>query len=50
MYFKVTPSNYRVLCVYPSSGHNTREWLVRGRYFEGLQNYMENKISEMKTK
>ena len=41
--FKVTPSNDRVLCVYVPSGHITREQLARGRYFEGLQNYMENK-------
>ena len=37
--FKVTPSNDRVLCVYPHSGYNTREQLVRGRF----QNYMGKK-------
>ena len=41
--FKVTLSNDRVLCVYDPSGHSTREQLARGRFFEGLQNYMENK-------
>ena len=43
MSFKVSPSNYRVLCVYVPSGHSTREELVRGSFFEGLQNDMENK-------
>ena len=41
--FKFTPSNDRVLCVYVPSGYSTREQLDRGRFFEGLQNYMENK-------
>ena len=41
--FKCTPSNDRVLCVYVPSGYSTREQLDRGRFFEGLQNYMENK-------
>ena len=43
VFFKVTPSNDRVLCVYAPSVHNTREQLARGRFFEGLQNYMKNK-------
>ena len=43
MSFKFTPSNDRVLCVYVPSGYSTREQLDRGRFFEGLQNYMENK-------
>ena len=40
--FKVTPSNDRVLCVYPLYGNS---WLGRGRgrFFEGLHNYMRNK-------
>ena len=25
------------------SGYSTREQLARGRFFEGLQNYMQNK-------
>ena len=33
----------RVLCIYASSGHNTREQPARGHFFQGLQNYMENK-------
>ena len=41
--FKVTLSNNKVLCVSATSGHNTREQLVRGCSFERLQNYMENK-------
>ena len=41
--FKVTPSNDKVLCVYAPLGHSTREQLARGRFFEGVQNYMENK-------
>ena len=41
--FKVTPSNDRVLCVYDPSGYSTREQLARWRFFEGLQNYMNNK-------
>ena len=43
MSFKLTPSNDRVLCVYAPSGYNTRDQLDRGRFFEGLQNYMEKK-------
>ena len=41
--FKVTPSNSRVLRVYAPPGYSTGERLVRGHFFEGLQNYMENK-------
>ena len=41
--FKVTLSNNRVLCACAPSGHSTREQLIKGRFFEGLQNYMENK-------
>ena len=41
--FKSTPSNDRVICVYAPSGYSTRKQLDRGRFFEGLQNYMENK-------
>ena len=43
MSFKVTPSNDRVLYVYARSWYSTREQLVRGRFFKGLQNNMENK-------
>ena len=32
----------RVLCLFPS-GYSTREQLARGGFFEGLQNYMQNK-------
>ena len=39
--FNVNPSNYRVVCVYAPSGYSTREQLVRVRFLEGLQNYME---------
>ena len=41
--FKVSHSNNRVLCFYAPSRHNTREQLVKARFFERLQNYMENK-------
>ena len=41
--FRVVPSNDRVLCVYALSEHSTREHLARGRFFEGLQNYIEIK-------
>ena len=39
--FKVTPSNVSSLCA--PSGYSTREQLARGGFFEGLQNYMQNK-------
>ena len=39
--FKVTTSNESSVCA--SSGYSTREQLARGRFFEGLQNYMQNK-------
>ena len=41
--FNVTLSNDRVLCIYSPSGHSTGELLARGRFFGGLQNFMENK-------
>ena len=41
--FKVTTSNDRFLYVYVSSGYSTREQLAKGSFFEGLQNYTENK-------
>ena len=41
--FKVTPANDRVLCVYVPSVHNTKEQIIRGHFFEGLQNYLKNK-------
>ena len=43
MSFKVTLSNNGVLCFCAPERHNTREQLVKGRFFEKLQNYMENK-------
>ena len=43
MSFKIALSNNRVLCVCVPSGHCTREQLIKGRFFEGLQTYMENK-------
>ena len=48
--FKVNPFNDRVLCFYTLSGYSTREQLVRGRFFEGLQHYMENKNGENENK
>ena len=41
--FNSTPSNDRVICVYAPPGYSTGKQLDRGRFFEGLQNYMENK-------
>ena len=41
--FKFTPSNDRVLYIYAPSGYSTREQLDRGPFYEGLQNYMENR-------
>ena len=35
-------TEFSVFCA--PSRRNTREQLVRGRFFEGLQNYMENKF------
>ena len=43
VFFKVTLSDDRVLCLYAPSGYSTRYQLARGRFFEGLQNYVENK-------
>ena len=43
MSFKVAPSNDRVLCIYAPPGHSSREQLVRVRFFEGLQNYLDSK-------
>ena len=40
---KVTLFNNRVLCFCAPSRHNTREQLLRGHFFESLQNNMENK-------
>ena len=50
MDFNVTSSNDRVLYVYAPSGHSTRKQLARGRFFEELQNYMENKNEGNKDK
>ena len=44
MSFKAAPSDDRILCVYAPSGHSNREQLARGRFFEELQNYIENKF------
>ena len=43
MFFKVTLSNDRVLCVDAPAGDRTRERFASGRFLEGLQNYMEKK-------
>ena len=40
---KIILSNNRVLCFCAPSRHSTREQLARGRFFERLQNYIENK-------
>ena len=36
-------SNDRVFCIYAPSGHNNRQQLARGCFFEGLQTYIESK-------
>ena len=36
-------TEFYVFSVFSPSGHNTREQLARGSFYEGLQNYMENK-------
>ena len=43
--YKVALSNNRVLGFCTHSRHNIREQLVRGRFFESLQNCMENKCA-----
>ena len=48
--FKVTPSNDRVLSVYAPPEHSTREKLARGREFDILQSYKENKCERNETK
>ena len=40
--FKFTLCNDRVVCVYAPSGYSTREQLAKRRFFEGIQNDMEN--------
>ena len=46
--FKVTPPNDRVLCVH-ALGMAPGKLSIE-RFFEGLQNHMEKKMREMKTK
>ena len=46
--FKVTTSNQSSVCA--PSEYSTREQLARGRFFEGLQKYMQKNMREMKTK
>ena len=41
--FKFTPSNDRAFCVYAPQGIAPGNSRTEGRFFEGLQNYMENK-------
>ena len=48
--FKVTLSNNRVLCFCAPSRHNTREQLVKERFFERLQNYIANKCEGNESK
>ena len=38
------------LCVYATSEYSTREQLKSGPFFEGLQNYIENKNKENENK
>ena len=48
--FKVTLSNNKVVCFCAPSRHNTRDQLVKGRFFERLQNYTENKCERNESK
>ena len=48
--FQVNLSNNRVLFFCAPSRHNTREQLVKGRFFERLRNYMENKCERNENK
>ena len=41
--FKVAPSDDRVFYIDAPLEHNNRQQLARGRFFEGLQTYIENK-------
>ena len=43
MFFNFSRFNDINLCFYDPLGYSTREQLERGRFFEELQNYMENK-------
>ena len=43
MSFTFTPSNDRVLCVYSPQGIAPGNSWTGGRFFEGVQNYRENK-------
>ena len=48
--FKITLSNDCVLCVYVPYVHSTRGQLAMTRFFERLQNYMENKSDRHENK
>ena len=50
MSFKITLSNNRVLCVCDPSEYSTRQQLTKGRFFEGVQSYIENKSEENEKK
>ena len=47
--FKVTPSNEKVMFV-PLRGIAPKNSWLGGRFFEGLQNYMQNKNEENENK
>ena len=46
----VIPPNDRIFCVYSTSEHNMRKKLPRGNFFEGEQNYVENKNKRNESK
>ena len=50
MSFTVTPSNDKILWARALLGHNTKEELARGHFFEGLQNYLEKKNERNESK
>ena len=43
-------TNQFLVCGYTTSGHCIREQLFRGCFFQGLENYLEKNVREMKTK
>ena len=50
VFFKVTASNDRVLCIYAPSGYSTRGQLPRESFFKELQSSIENKNEVNKNK
>ena len=47
---KITLFNSRLFCVCSPSGYSTKEQLFKGRFFVGLQSYVENRCEENENK